>query len=129
MKDLFLNYWTLLSDKSFELSSYYGVDPLIFSLLYVGTIPLLWVSIAWLMRNFQNKLPVTIPIVIIILCYTGTYIYLLIAGQNIPFWAYCLAVVMIAFSGYKVQKKVSAKLSQPGLYDELKSDRTEHIRR
>jgi uncharacterized membrane protein len=129
LKDLFLNYWALLSDKAFELSSYYGVDPLIFSLLYVGTIPLLWFSIAWIVRNFQKKLPVTVPVVITFLCYAGTYIYLVIAGQNIPVWVYCIAVGMIAFSGYKIQKKVSAKLNQTGLCSELKSGNTEFIRR
>jgi hypothetical protein len=122
LKDLFLNYWTLLSDKAFELSSYYGVDPMIFGMLYVGTIPLLWLSIAWFVRNFHKKLPVTIPVVITVLCYTGTYIYLFIAGQNIPVWVYCIAVGMIAFSGYKIHRKVSGKLSQSDLFDELKSD-------
>ena len=129
MKDLFLNYWALLSDKAFELSSYYGVDPLIFSLLYVGTIPPLWFSIAWIVRNSQKNTPVTVPIVITFLCYTGTYIYLVIAGQNIPVWVYCIAVGMIAFSGYKIHKKVSAKLSQTDLYGELKSGNTGYIRR
>lgn len=109
MKELFLNYWTLLSDKMFELSSYYGVDPLIFGLLYVGTIPLLWFSIAWIIRNVRTKQPVVIPVVIAAFCVTGTYIYLFLAGQNIPFWVYGVAVGMIGFSGYNIHKKVSAK--------------------
>jgi hypothetical protein len=112
LKDLFLNYWTLLTEKVFELSSYYGVDPLIFGLLYAGTIPLLWFSIGWIIRNIQKKQPIIVPLVAAALCVTGTYIYLLFAGQNIPLWVYGFAAGMVGFSGYNIHKKVSCKLEQ-----------------
>ncbi|MFU8860522.1 MAG: hypothetical protein ACNA8K_08865 [Cyclonatronaceae bacterium] len=127
MKDLFLNYWTLLTDKAFELSTYYGVDPIMFGLLYAGTIPLLWLSIGWIIRNINKKLSVTIPLVITVLCYSGTYIYLLIAGQNIPFWVYGIAVVMTGYSGYGICKKISGKANETGMKKELNSGNSEYI--
>jgi hypothetical protein len=106
LRDLFFNYWNLTTDKVFELSSYYGVDPIIFGLLYVGTIPILWVSIGRIIRNLKNRKPILVPALISTLCMFGTYIYLFIAGQNIPLWVYVLAVGLMCFSVYKVRKKV-----------------------
>lgn len=124
-----MNYWTLLSNKAFELSSYYGVDPLIFGLLYVGTIPFLWLSVSWIIRCAQKKQPMTIPIVISVLCYTGVYIYVIFAGQNIPFWVYCVLVGIIGFVGFQFHTKVTRRLSEVNRDDELKSGTGEIIRR
>jgi hypothetical protein len=106
LKDLLFNFWSFFSEKIFELSGYYGVDPIIFGILYTGTIPILWISIAWIIRNLHRKQPVAIPVTIALLCVTGTYIYIFVVGQNIPVWIYGLAIGMIGFSGYNIHKKV-----------------------
>ena len=129
MEDLFLNYWALLSNKAFELSSYYGVDPMIFGMLYVGTIPLLWLSVSWMIRCVQKKKSLVIPIVVSVLCYTGAYIYLIFAGQNIPLWVYCVLVGMVGFVGYQFHKKVAGKLSEVKRGEKLNTATGEIIRR
>jgi hypothetical protein len=97
------------NDKLIELSSYYGVDPIIFGILYAGTIPLLSFSIYWIIRNVRRRESITIPVIITFFCMTGTYIYLLLVAQNIPVWLYGLAVCMVGFSGYNIRRKVKKK--------------------
>lgn len=129
MKDLFINYWTLLSNKTFEISSYYGVDPMIFGLIYIGTIPLLGLSISWIIRGIQKKKSVVIPIFSTVLCYTGAYIYLIIAGQNIPVWIYFALAGIIGFAGYQFHRKVACKLSEVKRGEEFNRGPGEIIRR
>jgi hypothetical protein len=74
----------------------YGIDPLVFGLLYFGSIPLFIASSAWLVRNIRAKKPVILPAALSILFWTAAYIYIVATGTNIPAWVYMIIAAVAA---------------------------------
>lgn len=92
------------------LGEEYGVNPIIFGTIYVGAIPFFTLSIAWLVRNYKRNKPIVLPVLSASGCFVSAYIYLIIAGQNVPWWVYALVVGMLAYGAWstigKVQKQI-----------------------
>lgn len=87
----------------------YGVNPLIFGLIYVGAIPFFWIAIGWLVYNIRNKISVTGPVIMACSCAVSAYIYLIIAGENVPLWVYGFIAAIIIYAVYSTLKKVDKK--------------------
>ena len=92
--------WSTFSEWFFNLSAEYGVDPLIFGALNLGAIPFFWISVAWFVRNQRRGKPVALPILATGLCVLSSYIYLFVAGENLPVWIYVLAASLLSYSLY-----------------------------
>lgn len=89
----------------FALGENYGVKPIIFGSIYVGTIPLFSISIAWLVRNYRKKESIILPGFSAIFFFISAYLYLIIVGRNVPFWVYALMILMVLFGVYLTVKK------------------------
>lgn len=87
----------------------YGVNPLIFGGIYVGAIPFFWLSIIWLVRNLKKGKSAVGPILAACSCAVSSYVYLIIAGQNVPFWVYVFIAAMITYGIYATLQKVRQK--------------------
>ncbi|TVR16380.1 MAG: hypothetical protein EA391_08120 [Balneolaceae bacterium] len=87
----------------------YGVDPVIFGSIYVGAIPIFWLAIVWLVSNIKAKRTVTGPVLLACTCAISAYVYLIIAGENVPVWVYGLIVAIIIYAIYSTLKKVKQK--------------------
>ncbi len=99
--DVFLaGLWTAFQEWFFNLGAQYGVDPLIFGSISVGAIPFFWLSVAWLVRNLREGRSPFLPVIATALCVLSAYIYLFIAGENLPIWVYVLVVGLIGYSAY-----------------------------
>ena len=103
--------WTALSDWFMGLGEQYGVNPIIFGSISVGAIPFFWLSVAWLVRNLRRGIPIFLPVMATALCVLSAYIYLFIAGENLPVWVYGLVVGLIGYSAYTTVKTVKDKTS------------------
>lgn len=99
-----------LSTWFFSLGDQYGVNPIIFGSIYVGAIPFFTVSIAWLVRNIRRKNSIVLPTLAAGLCFTSAYIYLIIAGRNVPVWVYVVIALLVAFGAYSTYRKVQTQL-------------------
>jgi hypothetical protein len=116
MTDLFATvllsgFWTALKDWFFSLGEQYGVDPLIFGSISVGAIPFFWLSVAWLVRNLRQGRSPFLPVIATSLCVLSAYIYLFIAGENLPPWVYALVIGLIGYSAYSTVQTVRDKTS------------------
>jgi len=104
--------WPALKEWFFGLGEQYGVNPIIFGSISVGAIPFFWASVAWLVHNLRQGKSPFLPVVATALCVLSAYIYLFIAGENLPLWVYALVVGLIGYSAYStvssVRKKVAA---------------------
>lgn len=104
--------WHTLQEWFLSLGATYGVNPIIFGSIYVGAIPFFTLSVAWLVRNLRQKKPVVLPILASGFFFISAYLYLLIAGENIPWWVYGVVVAMIGLGAYstvqKIRKQVAA---------------------
>ncbi len=89
----------------------YGVDPLIFGTLYIGAIPFFSLSIAWLIRNLRRGRSIVLPLLAAGFCFVSAYLYLLVAGKNIPIWVYLFLVWMLAFGVWSTVRKVKSQVA------------------
>ena len=92
------------------LGKQYGVDPLIFGTIYVGAMPFFSLSIAWLVRNIRSKRQVIAPLLAAGFFFISAYLYLLIAGKNIPPWVFVFVVVLLGFGAWSTIRKVRTRV-------------------
>lgn len=114
MTDLFISVvfsavWPALKEWFLGLGEQYGVDPIIFGSISIGAIPFFWLSVAWLVRNLRQGRSPFLPVLATSLCVLSAYIYLFIAGENLPVWVYALVVGLIGYSAYSTVQTVRDK--------------------
>ncbi|MCC5907966.1 MAG: hypothetical protein JJU13_17260 [Balneolaceae bacterium] len=95
-----------------SLGDQYGVDPIIFGVIYVGAIPLFTISVAWLMKNYRQKKSIVMPVMSASICFVSAYLYLIIAGENVPWWVYGFLITMLLYGGWSTIKKVKKQVSK-----------------
>lgn len=103
--------WNAVKDWFIGLGTKYGVNPIIFGSIYVGAIPFFTLSVAWLVRNVRRKRSITLPVLCASFCFVSAYLYLLVAGHDIPLWVYGVIAAMIIFGAYSTVRKVRTRLS------------------
>jgi len=101
--------WSVVTDWFFSLGEQYGVNPIVFGSISVGAIPFFWLSVAWLVRNLRRGRSPFLPVLATSLCVLSAYIYLFIAGENLPLWVYALVVGLIGYSAYSTVQTVRKK--------------------
>jgi hypothetical protein len=93
----------------FSLGVGYGVNPFIFGAIYIGAIPLFWLSSAWLVRNIRSKQNIALPVITMSVCAISSYTYLIIVGQNVPFWVYLIIIGIVLYSFYATWQTIRKK--------------------
>ena len=96
----------------FGLGENYGVNPIIFGSIYVGAIPFFTFSIGWLVRNYRKKKSIVLPALSSTFFFISAYLYLIIAGRNVPLWVYGVVVAMVAVGAYSTVQKVKGKIKE-----------------
>jgi len=96
------------------LGEEYGVNPVIFGAIYIGAIPFFSISIAWLVRNIKQKKTVVLPTLLTGFFFISAYLYLIIAGKNVPYWVYVFIAILIAFGSWTTIRKIRKQTSQTG---------------
>ena len=70
-------------------------------------------SIAWLVRNARAGKPTVLPVMCAGACFVSAYVYLAIAGRNIPVWVWVFLAVLILYGIWStvrdVRRKIAAK--------------------
>ena len=97
----------------FTLGAKYGVDPLIFGLIYVGAIPFFVISVTWLVRNVKRGRSILLPAMCASFSFVSSYIYLAIAGENIPSWIWVFIGGMVLFGTFSTVRQIKKKLNEP----------------
>jgi hypothetical protein len=91
------------------LGAQYGVNPYIFGTLYVGAIPFFLMSVAWLIRRRSRGLSITIPALCSGTFFVSAYIYLAIAGRNIPVWVWLFIAALLAYGSWSAVRNIRRK--------------------
>lgn len=105
--------WTAVVDWFYSLGQQYGVNPIIFGSISIGAIPFFWLSIAWLVHNLRQDRSLFLPIVATSLCVLSAYIYLFIAGENLPIWVYGIVVGLLVYTAISTVRTVREKTASP----------------
>jgi hypothetical protein len=106
-----MEWWNSLQDWFFGLGEKYGVNPLIFGIIYVGAIPFFLLSLGWLIRNIRSKKSIILPVLCTGFFFVSAYLYLIIAGRNIPVWVYLFIAALVLYGIYSTWMKIKQKAS------------------
>ncbi len=104
--------WETFTEWFLSLGDQYGVNPIIFGSIYVGAIPFFTVSVARLVRNLRRKQSIVLPALSASFFFVSAYLYLLVAGRNIPVWVYGFIAVMIAYGVYSTVQKIRQQAAE-----------------
>lgn len=100
-----INQWFL------SLGAEYGVNPYIFGAIYVGAIPFFILSIGWLVRNAKAGKSTLLPTMCAGFCFVSAYIYLAIAGRNIPLWVWIFLAALIVYGAWSSIRDTRRKIA------------------
>ncbi|WOE73958.1 hypothetical protein [Alterisphingorhabdus coralli] len=104
--------WESLQTWFLSLGADYGVNPLIFGAIYVGAIPFFMLSIAWLVRRKKAGESIVLPVLCAGSCFVSAYVYLAIAGKNIPLWVWFFLGALIVYGAWSTIKSVRSKIAE-----------------
>ncbi len=101
-----MTWWQTFKDWFLSLGETYGVNPYIFGAIYIGAIPFFFICLTWTIRNMRNKKSFVLPLLLTGFCFISAYLYLIIAGKNIPVWVYIFIVIMVLYGVFSTYKKI-----------------------
>ncbi len=101
-RETFTEWFLGLGDK-------YNVNPYIFGGIYVGAIPFFFLCLSWTIKNIKNKKSIVLPVLLTGFFFISAYLYLIIAGKNIPVWVYVFIGLMVVYGIYSTIKKIKKK--------------------
>ena len=107
-----MEWWETIKHWFLSLGENYGVNPYIFGGIYVGAIPFFFICLSWTIKNIKQKSSFVLPLLLTGLFFISAYLYLIIAGKNIPVWVYIFIGVMILYGVYSTAKKVTDKANK-----------------
>lgn len=94
-----------------ELGTEYGVNPYIFGTIYVGAIPFFLLSVGWLVRRARARRSILLPTLCAGLCFVSAYLYLAVAGRNIPVWVWIFLVILVVYGAWSSIRDVRRKIA------------------
>lgn len=100
------------SDWFLSLGATYGVNPWIFGGIYVGAIPFFILSIGWLVRNARAGKSTVLPTMLAGFFFVSAYIYLAIAGRNIPIWVWVFLAALIVYGAVSQVRQTRRKIAE-----------------
>lgn len=107
-----MEWWETAKVWFLSLGEKYNVNPIIFGSIYVGAIPFFFASLAWLVRRIKSRKPIVLPVMLTAFFFISAYLYLLIAGRNIPLWVYLFIAAVIIYGIVSTVQQVRKKLKE-----------------
>jgi hypothetical protein len=102
-------YITIIKDWLIALGEKHEVDPLLLGCLYLVSKVCFVTCLGWVIKNLRAKKPIMVPLLLASVSFSMPYLYLIIAGRNIPVWVYVLIIFMFSYGGYTIWKKVTIR--------------------
>ena len=93
------------------LGAQYGVNPYIFGVIYIGAIPFFLASIAWLVKRKRAGQSIVLPVLCAGFCFVSAYLYLAVAGRNIPVWVWAFLGALIVYGAWSTVRDVRRKVA------------------
>ncbi len=104
-----MELWETFKDWFLSLGEKYNVNPYIFGSIYIGAIPFFFLCLSWTIKNMRRKKPFVLPLLLTGFFFISAYLYLIIAGKNIPVWVYIFIALLVIYGVYSTVKKIKSK--------------------
>jgi hypothetical protein len=102
--------WAWIKEWFLSLGTEYNVNPWLFGGIYLGAIPFFTVSLGWLIKRIKKKESIVLPALSTGFFFISAYLYLIIAGKNVPIWVYIFVVLMIFYGLYSTINKIKKEV-------------------
>ena len=97
--------WSVIHEWIVAVSDEYGVNPTVFGIIYFGAIPFFAMSVVWLSRNKRRGQSIYLPVLSAAFFSFSAYLYLIIAGRNIPMWVYGVIATLALYGTWTLVRK------------------------
>jgi hypothetical protein len=89
----------------------YGVNPVIFLVIYLGSGPFFYYSIFRMMRALAKRLgnEVMIWSAVFLAATAAPFLYVLFFGRNLPWWIYVIIGLLIGQGGFSLVRRLIKK--------------------
>ena len=104
-----MEWWETSKDWFMSLGEKYNVNPFIFGGIYLGAIPFFFASLYWTIKNIKKKKSFVLPAILTGTFFISAYLYLIVAGENIPVWVYIFIGVMVIYGIYSTLNMIRKK--------------------
>lgn len=94
------------------LGETHNVNPVIFGVLYIGSIPPYLGALGWLVRNLRQHKPVAIPILSTLFFFILPSGYILLFGKDVAWWVYIIVAFLIVYGAYATLRKVKLRVQK-----------------
>jgi hypothetical protein len=106
---IMVEYVELFKNWVIELGEKHKVNPLLIGILYLTSKVFFFFFLGWVLKNLKAKKPFYIPLLFASASFSLPYLYLVIAGRNIPVWVYLFIGCMFLYGAFSIWKKITAK--------------------
>ena len=93
------------------LGEEHNVNPIMFAVLYLVSIPPYLFSIAWVVRNFRKGASVVFPIISTLVFFVLPSMYIAVFGRNVAWWVYAIIALLLIYGGFSAVRSVRKKIS------------------
>lgn len=100
------DFFMLIKEWIIALGEKHEVDPLLLGCLYLVSKVSFVFFIGWAIKNLKAKKAIMMPLLLASVSFSIPYLYLVIAGRNIPVWVYVFIVLVFMYGGYNIWKKL-----------------------
>jgi len=107
-----MEWWETFKEWFLSLGEKYNVNPFIFGGIYLGAIPFFFISLYSTVKNIKNKKSIVLPVLLTGFFFISAYLYLIIAGKNIPVWVYVFIGLMVGYGIYSTVNKIKKKMKE-----------------
>ena len=104
-----MEWWETFKEWFLSLGEKYNVNPYIFGGIYLGAIPFFFISLYRTIQNIKKKKSIVLPVLLTGSFFISAYLYLIIAGKNIPLWVYVFIGLIVVYGSYSTIKKIKEK--------------------
>lgn len=99
-------------DWVLSLGDEYGVDPVIYAVIWVAALPLFLLSLGWLVRSLRRREPIAVPALAASLFFLAPTLYVFAAGRDLPIWVYVLLITLAAIGAVMTIRRVQRRVRQ-----------------
>jgi len=102
--------------------SSYGVDPVVFLAIYLGSVPFFYYSIFRSVRALARRLSNEVMIwsAVFLASTAAPFLYVLFFGHNLPWWVYVVIGLLIGQGVYSLVRRLARRPAAPAAPAETK---------
>ncbi|HTP58439.1 MAG TPA: hypothetical protein VMM82_05935 [Spirochaetia bacterium] len=94
----------------------YGVNPVVFLVIYLGSAPFFYYSIFRMVRALTRRLANEVMIwsAIFLAATAAPFLYVLFFGKNLPWWVYLIIALLIGQGVFSLVRRLTRKPAPKG---------------